>query len=196
MIDNENVNETLQNEEMEEMKEEINETPEEKAKEEKPAKKSDAKLKGELAKAEEKNKALEKELEECKDKYLRLAAEYDNFRKRSAKEKESIYSDAVADVVGEILPIFDNLERAAIYEDAEKVAQGLALTSKSAEAMLTKLNIEKFGAAGDAFDPNLHNAVMHIDDDSFGENEIVEVFQKGYKKGGRIIRFAMVKTAN
>ncbi len=189
MIDNENVNETLQNEE-------INGTPEEKAKEEKPAKKSDSKLKGELAKAEEKNKTLEKELEECKDKYLRLAAEYDNFRKRSAKEKESIYSDAVADVVGEILPIFDNLERAAIYEDAEKVAQGLALTSKSAEAMLTKLNIEKFGAAGDAFDPNLHNAVMHCDDETLGEGVIAEVFQCGYKKGDKVIRYAMVKVAN
>ena len=202
MIDNENVNETLQNDNAdEEIKAQTEETAEvNEAKEEKSAepkqKKSDTKLKGELAKAEEKIKAHEAELEESRDKYLRLAAEYDNFRKRSAKEKDGIYSDAVADVVGEILPIFDNLERAAIYEDAEKVAQGLALTAKSAEAMLTKLSIEKFGAAGDAFDPNLHNAVMHCEDETLGESVVAEVFQCGYKKGDKVIRYAMVKVAN
>lgn len=187
MIDNENVNETLQNDA---------EKVEEKPTEPKSAKKSDTKLKGELAKAEEALKAANAELEECKDKYLRLAAEYDNFRKRSAKEKESIYGDAVSDVVGEILPIFDNLERAAIYESAEKVAEGLALTAKSVDSMLAKLNIEKFGAAGDAFDPNLHNAVMHCEDESLGEGVIAEVFQCGYKKGDKVIRYAMVKVAN
>ncbi len=186
MTDNENVNETLQNEG----------AAEEKPAETKGSKKSDAKLKGELARAEEALKAATDELEECKDKYLRLAAEYDNFRKRSVKEKESIYGDAVADVVGEILPIFDNLERAAIYESAEKVAEGLALTAKSVDSMLAKLSIEKFGAAGDAFDPNLHNAVMHCEDDSLGEGVIAEVFQCGYKKGDKVIRYAMVKVAN
>ena len=185
-----------------ETKENINEeitaeaTDHAKAKEEKSSKKSDTKLKAELAKAEEAAKKLEAELADTKDKYLRLAAEYDNFRKRSAKEKESIYGDAVSDVVNHILPIFDNLERAAIYESAEKVAEGLAITAKSIDEMLTKVGIEKFGAVGDDFDPNIHNAVMHCDDEALGENKIAEVFQCGYKKGDRVIRYAMVKVAN
>ena len=140
--------------------------------------------------------ALTKELEEQKDKYLRLAAEYDNFRKRSAKEREGVYTDAVADTVNEILPVLDNLERAAMYGESEKVAEGLQITAKGAAAMLSKMGIEQFGAAGDTFDPNIHNAVMHVEDDSLGDREIVEVFQKGYKKGDKIIRYAMVKVAN
>ena len=148
-------------------------------------------------------KELLREIEELKAqirekdyKYLRMAAEYDNFRRRSREEKEAPYESALADTVGELLPIIDNLERASLYDDGEKVKEGLVMTAKAAIAVFEKLGVEDFGNAGDTFDPALHNAVLHVDDDSFGEGEIVEVFQKGYKKGKHIIRFAMVKTAN
>ncbi len=144
----------------------------------------------------EKIAELEKALLEKDDKYLRMAAEYDNFRRRSREEREATYTDAVADTVGELLPIIDNLERAALYDDGDKVKEGLAMTAKSVEAVLSKLKIESVGKIGETFDPNLHNAVLHEDDESRGEGEITEVFQKGYKKGNKIIRFAMVKTAN
>ena len=146
--------------------------------------------------AEERIAALEAELKEKDDKYLRMAAEYDNFRRRSREEKAAVYADALADTVGELLPIIDNLERAAMYDDGEKVKEGLMMTAKSVSAVLEKLGIETVGAVGETFDPNLHNAVFHVEDESLGEGEIVEVFQKGYKKGNKIIRFAMVKTAN
>ena len=139
---------------------------------------------------------LKKKLAEADDKYLRMAAEYDNFRRRSREEKEATYENALSDTVSELLPIIDNLERAAIYEDGEKVKEGLVMTLKSVDAVFEKLGVEKFGKAGDSFDPNLHNAVFHVEDDSLGEGEICEVFQAGYKKGKRIIRFAMVKSAN
>ena len=139
---------------------------------------------------------LEAALKEKDDKYLRMAAEYDNFRRRSREEKEGIYESAVADTFSELLPIIDNLERATLCEDGEKVKEGLAMTAKSVESVLTKLGIEGFGAVGDTFDPNIHNAVMHIDDETLGVGELAEVFQKGYRKGKRIIRFAMVKSAN
>ena len=135
-------------------------------------------------------------LAEQNDKYLRMAAEYDNFRRRSREEKEATYENALADTVAEILPIIDNLERAAQCDAEGSVKEGLIMISKSVDAVLKKLGVEPVGAVGDKFDPNLHNAVMHDEDDSFGENEIVEVFQKGYKKGNKIIRFAMVKTVN
>ena len=146
--------------------------------------------------AEERIAALEAELKEKDDKYLRMAAEYDNFRRRSREEKAAVYADALSDTVGELLPIIDNLERAAMYDDGEKVKEGLMMTAKSVSAVLEKLGIETVGAAGETFDPNLHNAVFHVEDEALGEGEIVEVFQKGYKKGNKIIRFAMVKTAN
>ena len=146
--------------------------------------------------AEERIAALEAQLKEKDDKYLRMAAEYDNFRRRSREEKAAVYADALSDTVGELLPIIDNLERAAMYDDGEKVKEGLMMTAKSVSAVLEKLGIETVGAAGETFDPNLHNAVFHVEDESLGEGEIVEVFQKGYKKGNKIIRFAMVKTAN
>ncbi len=146
--------------------------------------------------AEERIAALEAELKEKDDKYLRMAAEYDNFRRRSREEKAATYADALSDTVGELLPIIDNLERAAMYDDGEKVKEGLMMTAKSVSAVLEKLGIETVGAIGETFDPNLHNAVFHVEDEAFGEGEIVEVFQKGYKKGNKIIRFAMVKTAN
>ena len=146
--------------------------------------------------AEERIAALEAELKEKDDRYLRMAAEYDNFRRRSREEKAATYADALADTVGELLPIIDNLERAAMYDDGEKVKEGLVMTAKSISTVLEKLGIETVGAVGETFDPNLHNAVFHVEDENLGEGEIVEVFQKGYKKGNKIIRFAMVKTAN
>ena len=152
--------------------------------------------KRELAALREKASELEKALSEEKEKYLRMFAEYDNFRRRSQKEREGIYTDAVSDVVGQILPIADNLERAGKYSDGEKVAEGLRLTMNALNECLSKLGVTVFGEAGDKFDPNLHNAIMHEEDESKGEGEIVEVFQPGYKRGDRIIRYAMVKVAN
>lgn len=140
--------------------------------------------------------ALSAQLSEQQDKYLRMAAEYDNFRRRSREEKDGVYENALSDTVAELLPIIDNLDRAALYDDGEKVKEGLLMISKSVEQVFSKLGVEVFGAPGDAFDPNIHNAVLHIDDDAYGEGEIVEVYQKGYRKGKHIIRFAMVKTAN
>ena len=175
------------------MEEKINEevlTEEEAPKETKKEKKCDKKeLLAEIEK-------LQAEIKEKDDKYLRMAAEYDNFRRRSREEKDGIYDNALSDTVKELLPIVDNLERAYGFEDAEKVKEGLVMIAKSTADVLAKLGVEEFGKAGETFDPNIHNAVFHVDDDSYGEGEIVEVFQKGYKKGKHIIRFAMVKTAN
>ncbi len=140
--------------------------------------------------------ALKEQIKEKDDRILRLAAEYDNFRRRSREEKDATYDLAMADTVSELLPILDNLERASLYDDDSKVKEGLVMIEKSVASVLSKLGIEEVGKAGEAFDPNLHNAVLHIEDEAYGEGEIVEVFQKGYKKGNRIIRFAMVKTAN
>ena len=139
---------------------------------------------------------LNAEIKEKDDKYLRMAAEYDNFRRRSREEKDATYENAMSDTVAEILPIVDNLERAAQYDAENSVKDGLVMIAKSVEAVFSKLGIEAVGKVGEQFDPNLHNAVMHDEDDSKGENEIVEVYQKGYKKGNKIIRFAMVKTVN
>ena len=152
--------------------------------------------KRELAQLREKVSEIEKSLADEKEKYLRMFAEYDNFRRRSQKEREGIYTDAVSDVVGQILPIADNLERAGKFSDGEKVAEGLRLTMNALNECLTKLGVTAFGAPGDTFDPNLHNAIMHEEDESRGEGEIVEVFQPGYKRGDKIIRYAMVKVAN
>ncbi len=160
-------------------------------------KKKDKKQKAELAECRAQLEACQKELEETKDKYLRTMAEYDNFRRRSQKEKEGVYTDAVSDCINEILPLIDNLERAAAAEgDAAKVQEGLQMTAKSTDALLAKLGVEAFGAAGDRFDPEIHNAVMHVEDESLGENVIVDVFQKGYRRGDHIIRYAMVRVAN
>ena len=163
--------------------------------EEKKACKKTSKKEAEKALLEEIEK-LREEIKEKDDRHLRMAAEYDNFRRRSREEKDATYEVSLSETVAEFLPVIDNLERAAYYDDAEKVKEGLVMIAKSIEGVFSKLGIEEIGKVGDKFDPNLHNAVMHIDDDSYGEGEIVEVFQKGYKKGGRIIRFAMVKTAN
>ena len=153
----------------------------------------------ELTREEELLSEIEKlkaEIKERDDKYLRMAAEYDNFRRRSREEREATYESALADTVAELLPIIDNLERATGYDDGEKVKEGLGMTLKAVSAAFSSMGIESVGAVGESFDPNLHNAVMHVEDDAFGEGEIVEVFEKGYKKNKRVIRFAMVKTAN
>jgi molecular chaperone GrpE len=139
---------------------------------------------------------LQEELAAANDKYLRMIAEYDNFRKRSAKEKESIYADAQADAVGSILPIGDNLARAALFTDPASVSKGIAMMQKSFEEALSKMGITEIEAEGQEFDPNRHNAVMHVEDESVGENTVVEVLQKGYIRGDRVIRYAMVKVAN
>ena len=173
-----------------------NEETEAAAPAEEPKKKADKKTKAELAKCREELEKLSAALEEEKMNRLYLAAEYDNFRRRSQKEKEGIYGEAYADVVKEILPLFDNLERAGQYSEAEKVAEGLALIAKMSDEVLAKLGVERFGKTGDAFDANVHNAVMHEENDAFGESVISEVFQAGYRRGDKIIRFAMVKVAN
>lgn len=139
---------------------------------------------------------LEKEADDAKDKYLRMLAEYDNYRKRTAKERETTYTDAVADTIADLLPVVDNLARAAAYEDASKIAEGLALTVKQADGVLAKWKIEPTAAVGQAFDPNYHNAVMHVEDEEQGDGVIVEVFQQGYRRGDRVIREAVVKVAN
>ena len=164
--------------------------------EEKTDKKKNKKADARIAELEAKLAEADKAHSEQNDKYMRMAAEYDNFRKRSAKEKEGIYADAYADALKSILPIIDNLERAVGVEGAEAVAKGLEMTLKGAGEALEKMGVEAFGAEGDQFDPNMHNAMMMVDDESHKEGEIVTVFQKGYKKGDKIIRYAMVTVAN
>jgi len=163
---------------------------------EKTDKKKNKKLESKISELEAKLEEADKAAAEQNDKYMRLAAEYDNFRKRSAKEKEGIYSDAYADALKSILPIIDNLERAVGVEGADAVAKGLEMTLKGATEALEKMGVEAFGAEGDEFDPNMHNAMMMVDDENHKEGENVTVFQKGYKKGDKIIRYAMVTVAN
>ena len=128
---------------------------------------------------------------------MRLAAEYDNFRKRTAKEKEQSYTNGKSDAIEKLLPVYDNLER-ALNQACEDAAykKGVELTMTELVKIFTGLGVEIFGQPGDAFDPNLHNAVMHIDDEAFEENVISQVFQKGFKVGEKIVRFAMVQVAN
>ena len=131
------------------------------------------------------------------DTYLRLAAEFDNFRKRTIKEKEASYGNGKADAVAKLLPIYDILER-AVNQPTEDAAykKGVELTMTELVKIFTGLGVEIFGQSGDSFDPALHNAVMHVEDESLGENTITQVFQKGFKMGDKIVRFAMVQVAN
>ena len=131
------------------------------------------------------------------DSYLRLAADYDNFRKRTLKEKEQSYSNGKADAVEKLLPVYDNLER-ALNQETEDAAykKGVEMTMTQLVGILNGLGVEIFGEAGETFDPNIHNAVMHIEDENAAENTIVQVFQKGFKMGDKIVRFAMVQVAN
>ena len=131
------------------------------------------------------------------DSYLRLAAEYDNYRKRSQKEKDNPYTEIRSETVEKFLPVYDNLERALDQETQDAAFnKGVEMTMNQLVSVMEKLGVESFGAAGDHFDPQLHNAVMHIEDESLGENVIAEVFQKGFKVGEKVVRFAMVKVAN
>lgn len=145
-------------------------------------------------------KNAESAASEASDKYTRLAAEYDNFRRRSRAERENVYSDAVADTVMGIVPIIDNLMYADKFgggdENPEKYAEGVKLILGKLPEILGKMNITVFGEVGETFDPTLHNAVMHVEDDSLGEGEITDVLQCGYKYGEKVIRYAMVKVAN
>ena len=156
------------------------------------------KAEAELAETKKKLEAAEAALAEEKDKYLRMLAEYDNFRRRTAKEKDAIYGDATAETVKGLLPVVDTLERAAAGlspEDAESpLGHGITMTLKSATEALAKLGVEEVPC--DTFNPDIHNAVMHVEDESLPEGAIVAVFQKGYRKGDHIIRYAMVQVAN
>ena len=152
------------------------------------------KQEAQLAEMQKQIEAAKAEAEAANDKYLRMMAEYDNFRKRSAKEKEGIYADAFSDCISNILPILDNLERAAAFDQLEGLKKGLEMTVKTFDDALEKMGITEIET--ETFDPNFHNAVMHVEDESLGESEIVEVFQKGYRKGDKVIRYAMVKVAN
>ena len=165
-------------------------------KENKAEKKKAKKLEAEIAELNKKLEAKDAEIKELNDKYTRMYAEYDNFRKRSAKERDGIYSDAYADAITSLLPILDNIERAVGFTDADAVLKGVQMILKGANEAFDKMGVKSFGQKGDEFDPNRHNAVMHIEDESLGENVIAEVFQKGYIKGDKVIRYAMVQVAN
>ena len=140
--------------------------------------------------------ALEAAIAELNDKHLRLAAEYENFRRRATAERQAAYTDGLEGALSKLLPILDNLERAAMYRETDKVAEGLALIATAADEAMASLGVEKFGEVGETFDPALHNAVMHVEDEEHGEGEITAVHQKGYRKGERILRYAMVTVAN
>ena len=176
-----------------EVETEIEEEPE---KETRSEKKKVKKLEAELEKQSKLLESKESELSVLNDKYRRMMAEYDNYRRRSAKEREDVYSDAYGEAISAMLPVIDNLERAANFSESDKVQEGISLTFKSFSETLTKLGIESFGQVGEPFDPTIHNAVMHVEDESLGESVITDVFQKGYRKGDKIIRHAMVKVAN
>ena len=164
---------------VEETPEEVTETPEEEAPQ---------------ATEEEK---LRQTLKEQEDKYLRLLAEYDNYRKRSQKEKENAWTTAKADTIKELLPVYDNLERALKQETTDEAyAKGVQMTMQQLKTVLEKLGVEEIPAQGETFDPNIHNAVMHMEDESMGENIVAAVFQAGFKRGEKVIRHAMVKVAN
>ncbi len=166
---------------------EINETPAEEILEEVPEEISEA------APAD----SWEEKYNAEHDAHLRLAAEYDNFRKRTVKEKEASYGNGKADAVAKLLPVYDNLER-ALNQPTEDAAykKGVEMTMAELVKIFTSLGVEIFGNAGDEFDPNIHNAVMHIEDEALGESTIAAVFQKGFKIGDKVVRFAMVQVAN
>ena len=172
--------------ETEELREEapVEEAPAEEAPKEEAPKES------ELEKAQ---KALAQE----HDQYLRLAAEYDNFRKRSRKEKEALYTDVKAETAGKFLPVYDDLERALANETSDEAyKKGVELIMAEFRKIMTGLGVEEFGEAGEAFDPNAHNAVMHVENEELGENVIAQVFQKGFRIGDKVIRHAVVQVAN
>lgn len=189
--------EEIKNEEMMEQEQgTVAEEPVAEEASEKGAKKKLRALEAALLEKEKEQKKLEGELAALNDTYLRLAAEYENFRRRTAKERDGIYADAFGEALSALFPVVDNLERAAQYSDGENVAKGVALTLKSVQDTFAKLGVTELNPVGEAFDPNLHNAVMHVEDETVGESVVVEVLQKGYCRGDRVLRYAMVKVAN
>ena len=148
----------------------------------------------ELELANKKAYDAEKKCTELNDKYLRLMAEDDNFRKRSLKERDGIYSEAYSDAVKQLLPVIDNIERSVAFATDEETRKGLNMIVTQMVEILEKMGVTVIETK--EFDPNVHNAVMHVDDESFGEGEIIDVFQKGYKYKDKVIRYAMVKVAN
>ncbi|MDP4176740.1 MAG: nucleotide exchange factor GrpE [Bacillota bacterium] len=147
-------------------------------------------------KLKDENKKLTSELDVIKDRLARVSAEYDNFRKRTIKEKEGIYNDACSDVLKNVLPALDSLEKAIDVEgNAEDIKKGIEMTIKMFQSSLEKLEIEEISTE-EGFNPNFHNAVMHVEDENYGKNQIIEVFQKGYKRGDKVIRYSMVKVVN
>ena len=168
---------------MAELEKEINETPAEET--------------VETAEAAVETNPWEEKYNAERDAHLRVAAEFDNFRKRTVKEKEASYGNGKADAVAKMLPVYDNLERALNQETSDAAfKKGVEMTMNELVKIFTSLGVEIFGNVGDAFDPNLHNAVMHIDSEELGENVIAQVFQKGFKIGEKVVRFAMVQVAN
>ena len=148
-------------------------------------------------KKEEKKPDLKDEMDALNDKYLRICAEYDNFRKRSQKEKDSLYGDVKAETLKKFLPVYDNLVRAlAQSTEDEAYRRGVEMIMNQFNVTMEKLGVTEIECLGKKFDPAFHNAVMHVEDEEKGENEIVEVFQKGFMMGDKVIRFAMVKVAN
>ena len=168
---------------MAELEKEINETPAEET--------------VETAEAAVETNPWEEKYNAERDAHLRVAAEFDNFRKRTVKEKEASYGNGKADAVAKMLPVYDNLERALNQETSDAAyKKGVEMTMNELVKIFTSLGVEVFGNVGDEFDPNLHNAVMHIDSEELGENVIAQVFQKGFKIGEKVVRFAMVQVAN
>ena len=174
-----------------------NQTAEEQQTEPKKSKRT-SKADAQIAKLEEDLEAARKAADETKDQLLRTLAEYDNFRKRTEKEKAAIYDHAVKDAVAEILNVVDTMEMALIHKDcdAETLRKGVEMIDKNLKDALGKLKVEAIGAVGDPFDPALHQAVSHIEDENLGENVIAQIYQKGYKIGDKIIRHATVVVAN
>ena len=206
-IDNEHKNTEAQEQEIKDevTAEEINseevEPSVKEAKDEKKSKKDKKNAKKEEAREEPEAEVIEAhlspEMAVLTDKYLRVCAEYDNFRRRSQKEKEALYGDIKADVLLQFLPVYDNLVRALSQSTSDEAyKKGVEMIMNQFVATMEKLGVEKIESLGHSFDPKLHNAVMHVDDEEKGENEIVEVFQEGFKCGDKVIRFAMVKVAN
>ncbi len=184
---------------VEDTNEEIN-TAEKNSSEETKEKKEQTKTKSKSKKADKALLEKEKEIAELKDTYLRLLAEYDNFKKRTQKEKEAIYVDSVGDTVTALLPVIDNFERAlASFSDEEKekdLFKGIEMIYNQTIETFEKLGVQKIEALGCEFDPLRHNAIMHIDDESIADNIVVEEFQKGYTYRDKVIRYSMVKVAN
>ena len=157
-----------------------------------------SKKKEKKSKEKEELENLKAEYEEFKKNHLRVLAEYDNFRKRTTNEKAGIFSDGVSETVKQLLPVADNIERALAVEnaDSDTMKKGIEMIAKQFEESFTKLNITAIGVVGESFDPEIHNAVSHIDNDELGDNVVSAVFMKGYRIGKKVIRHAMVQVAN